>query len=79
MKKPNKTKPAPKPKLDEFHYFEVMDRVEVIRDNWDRFIMGHPVLAPNIELFRACHKVDEALAGVSSEIARLNFPRPPKS
>lgn len=68
-----KKKKLPAPKFDDFHYFEVMDRISVIRYNWDRFIMEHPVTVSNFDLHKACCRVERALSGAVGEAAKLNF------
>lgn len=44
--------------LDDFHYYEVMDRLSVIMDNIDRQLMQHPVLKLETEIK---NQVDEGL------------------
>jgi hypothetical protein len=50
-----------KPKLDPFSYHEIMDRVYLIGDMVDRYLIYHPVTKLNPELNKKLNEASTAL------------------
>lgn len=48
-------------KLDSGHYFEAMDRLSVLQDSLDTYIMSHPVAQCSPHLEEALEKAAQAL------------------
>lgn len=62
-------------KINDGHYFELMDRSSVILHHCIDFVGNHPVVRKNARLHAIFEKAEAALAQLYQEAARLEYER----
>ena len=62
-----------KKKLDQYHYFEVMDRSSVVMDHFATHVCDHPAVTQDKKLEKACEKVIDDLNKVYQLSAQLFY------
>ena len=60
-------------KVDNMHYFELMDRASIILSNVDQFLIQNPGAKTNKSIAKKLNKVGELLAEVYSESGAIFF------